>query len=271
MKTDKSFSFDRTYLDYYQERLEHASDGTRVPGLGVTTALVERMGIKRGERVLDVGCSFGRLMPVLSPLTDAVFGLELSYDVVDIAAQRGYQCVVRGGAEDSNLPSGFFSHLILFGVFDCCDQPKTLRETRRLLAPKGKALLTGKNANFHDDDRLALTAERNAWRKSFPNSFTHASQLAKLLPTYGLELLELLRFQRRGDFGAMRTLPPEATAEAPFYEYAAIVQASGEPTQGFEGELSVRISSTARRVARASGFVNVEDYFRSTLLDQPAN
>jgi SAM-dependent methyltransferase len=269
LKPEKPFSFDQTYLDYYQERLDKASDGTRIPDLEAIAALVKRMNIRRGERVLDVGCSFGRLLPILSPLTDAVFGLELSYDVVDVAARNGYQCVVRGGAEDSNLPSAFFSHVILFGVFDCCDQPKALRETRRLLSPNGKALLTGKNANYHDNDTLALVAERNAWQKSFPNSFTLASQLALLLPGYGLDLVELLRFARRGDFGEMRPLPASAADETPFYEFAAIVKATDGLTRA-EAELSVRISHTARRVARMRSFASVEEFFGSTSLDHSA-
>src|SRR5690348_6679789 len=122
MNDTKAFSFDRSYLEYYQDRLERAADGTRVPGLEVISALVERMGIQRDDRVLDVGCSFGRLLPVLSRWSDAVFGLEMSYDVVDVASKRAYRCVVRGTAEDSNLPSGYFAHAVLFGVFDCCEQ-----------------------------------------------------------------------------------------------------------------------------------------------------
>lgn len=269
MKTDKPFSFDRRYLEYWQERSERASDGTRVPGLGVAAALIDHLEIQRGDRVLDVGCGFGRLIPVLAPHTDAIFGLEMSYDIVDAASRSGYQCVVRGGAEDSNLPSGFFSHLILFGVFDCCDQPKTLHETRRLLVPNGRALLTGKNANYHDDDLPALIAERNAWRKSFPNSFTYASRMANDLPAYGLDLVELLRFPRRGDFGDLRKLSGEASSDTAFYEYAAIVQASETLTQSRESDISTRISQTAQRVACARGFANVEEFFHSPSLDRP--
>lgn len=266
----QQFSFDRTYLEYYQDRLERASDGTRVPGLGVTAALVERMRISAGQRVLDVGCSFGRLLPILRPLTEEVFGLELSYDVVDVAAQKGYRCVVRGGAEDTNLPSSFFSHAVLFGVFDCCDQVKTLRELRRVLVPGGCALVTGKNVSYAADDRLALTAERNAWRKSFPNSFTHVAQLVELLPTFGLTVAHLLRFERRGDFGEMRALGEDAPMDAPCYEFAAILTAIEQPSSPAEitaAQVSSRVSSTARSVAAANGFASVEKFFESDWLD----
>lgn len=268
---NKPFAFDRSYLDYYQDRLERASDGTRVPGLGVTAALIERMNVRPGQRVLDVGCSFGRMLPILSPLTDEVFGLELSYDVVDVAAKQSYRCVVRGGAEDSNLPSGYFSHLVLFGVFDCCEQTLALRESRRLLAPGGLALITGKNANYESDDRLALVAERNAWRKSFPNSFTHASALHELLPSFGLELIELLRFPRRGDFGEMRTLPETTPADTPFYEYAAVLRAVGDQPPELSASdtplVSTSISHTARQAAQKGGFASVEDFFNADALE----
>jgi SAM-dependent methyltransferase len=270
MASNKPFAFDRTYLDYWQGRVEHASDGTRVPGLDVAASLVERLHIQRGERVLDVGCGFGRLLPVLSPLSESLVGLEVSYDAVDAAARAGYQCVVRGSAEDSNLPSNYFAHAVLFGVFDCCDQGKALLETRRLLTTGGRALITGKNADYPDDDRLALLAERNAWRKRFPNSYTHASRMTELLPAYGFEVQELVRFARRGHFGELKALPPDAPAGTSFYEFAVVVGASGEPRQTVE-EISVRTSSTAARVARSRGFATVEAFFESTSLDTPAS
>jgi SAM-dependent methyltransferase len=267
---ETKFKFDRSYLEYYQDRLERASDGTRVPGLGVTAALVERMRIAPGDRVLDVGCSFGRLLPVLQPYSKAIFGGEMSYDVVDVAARREYQCVVRGTAEDSNLPSGYFSHVVLFGVFDCCNQWQALRETRRLLASGGSALLTGKNSSYPDDDRLALIAERNAFRKSFPNSFTHVGAFGDLLPRFGFEVQDLLRFERRGDFGELRTLPDDAGTDVPFYEFAAILRATGEPPATGDvspAEVSTPVSATARRVSTALGFADPAKFFASDRLD----
>ena len=265
------FSFDQSYLDYYQNRLEHASDGTRIPGMDVIAQLIAKLDIKAGQQVLDVGCSFGRLLPLLSALTDVVYGIELSYDVVDVAARKGYRCVIRGSGEDSNLPSSFFSHLVLFGVFDCCDQTKALRETRRLLVPGGRALITGKNFDYRDDDILALRAESNAWRKSFPNSFTYASRLGDLLPGFGLGLVELLRFERRGDFGEMRHLPNEALPNQPFYEFAAIVEAVDHPAAAPGAsavEVSVPVSTTAERAAKRNAFASAPDFFRSDYLDK---
>lgn len=268
----QEFKFDSSYLNYYQDRLERASDGTRVPGLAVSAALVDRLQVLPGQRILDVGCSFGRLLPVLSPLTDAVFGLEMSYDVVDVAARKEYRCVVRGSAEDSNLPSAYFSHLVLFGVFDCCDQAAALGEICRLLVPGGRALLTGKNANYHLDDRLALIAERNAWRKRFPNAFTYAGNLHRLLPGFGLKLIELLRFARRGDFGEMKVLPVDADPDAPFYEYAAIVSAaegSGRVPAGVS-DVSTRVSLAAQAVASNLGLPSAQAFFESDRLDSAA-
>lgn len=266
------FRFDKTYLDYYQDRLERASDGTRVPGLTVTASLVDRLHISSGDRVLDVGCSFGRLLPILTPLTNEIYGLEMSYDVVDVAARADYRFVVRGSAEDSNMSSYFFDHLVLFGVFDCCDQAAALRETHRLLKPGGLALITGKNVDYHDDDRLALLAERNAWRKRFPNSFTYAADLWERLPAVGLELVELMRFERRGDFGEMRLLRDDRQTGARFYEYAAVVRSTSTPTQlpAVNFQVSDKMSQTAGRSAEASGFATVEQYFDSDCLEQAA-
>jgi SAM-dependent methyltransferase len=268
---NKPFAFDHSYRDYWQDRVDCASDGTRIPGISVAAALVERMQIRSGERVLDVGCCFGRLLPILTPYTSEVFGLELSYEVVDMAAKQPYHCVVRGSAEDTNLPSEYFSHLVLFGVFDCCDQVRALRELRRLLVTGGIALITGKNANYEVDDHLALVAERNAWRKSFPNSFTHVSSLRELLPEFGFELAELHCFARRGDFGEMRALQQNSPAKLPFYEYAVLLRAIGEPPPALPAInahlVSSRTSEAARQAAAQNGFASVEDFFSSDVLD----
>jgi hypothetical protein len=170
---------------------------------------------------------------------------------VDEAAALDYRCVVRGTAEDTHLPSGFFHHVVLWGVFDCVDQERALAEVRRVLRPGGTALITGKNIEYRADDRMALRAERNARRKGFPNSFTDVVRLCQEAKLRGFEHVALARFERRGDMGEFRV--SSGAVDAPFYEWVCVVRrAEGEPG-GAVSPISRPVSRTVERLAAAAG------------------
>lgn len=252
------YTFDAKYLQYFRERVATASDGTRVPGDEVAAEILAQLPIATGHRVLDVGCSWGRLLPILQRRTDEVFGLDTSYDVIDEAAKAGYRGVVRGTGEETNLPSAWFDHAVLFGVFDCCRQVDALRETRRILKPGGHALITGKNALYHRDDKAALVAERNAKRKSFPNHFTDVALLWERLDDFGLERVGLARFARRGHFGELRTMA--ADDQGPFYEYVLVVRRAEREPGSELPEIADPISRTVRQMADEAGAVDAEAF-----------
>ena len=50
------FKFDTSYNQYWKDRVKHASDGTKVPGLEVIEELVAELKISSKDKVLDLGC-----------------------------------------------------------------------------------------------------------------------------------------------------------------------------------------------------------------------
>lgn len=64
------FKFDTSYNQYWKDRVKHASDGTKVPGLEVIEELVAELKISSKDKVLDLGCGQGRIFPVIKHYTN---------------------------------------------------------------------------------------------------------------------------------------------------------------------------------------------------------
>jgi SAM-dependent methyltransferase len=239
-----AFRFDADYLSYFRQRAETASDGTRIPGPDVVDLLIDRMRIHRGARVLDVGCGWGRLLPVLRARSTEVHGVDVSAEAVAEASRAAYRSVHQGSAENTHHVAASFDDAILFGVFDCCDQARALVELHRILRPEGVALITGKNALYFADDKKALIAERNARRRGFPNHFTYLDVVCA--GDCGFEVIEAYRFARRGDFGAWLTCDSDR-----FYEYAVLLRRADR--QEALPTLSTALSVTVQELALREG------------------
>lgn len=70
------FKFD-TSNQYWKDRVKHASDGTKVPGLDVIEELVAELKISSNkDKVLDLGCGQGRIFPVIKHYTNMIFGID---------------------------------------------------------------------------------------------------------------------------------------------------------------------------------------------------
>jgi arsenite methyltransferase len=109
--------------------------------------LVDRMGIQRGERALDVGCGTGRLARWIASIAgaDAVVGIDPLPDRVKVARANspGIRFEV-GTAEDlSAFGDESFDAVCMSAVFHWVgDKPKALGEARRVLKPGGRIGLT---------------------------------------------------------------------------------------------------------------------------------
>ncbi len=106
--------------------------------------IVERLGIKAGHRVLDVGCGTGRLAcwirECVGP-SGTVAGIDPLVERIAIARNRCSDIHFEvGSAEDlGSFPDGSFDAVCLSAVFHWInDKPRALAEIRRVLRPGGR-------------------------------------------------------------------------------------------------------------------------------------
>jgi ubiquinone/menaquinone biosynthesis C-methylase UbiE len=137
-----SFSHDSAQLAETYDRLSDSQfEGGKL--------LVDRMGVGRGERVLDVGCGTGRLARWIAERIAPgghVVGIDPLVDRITLARSRpvaGLSFDV-GQAEDlSAFADGSFDAVCMSAVLHwVSDKPKALAQVRRVLRPGGRLGVT---------------------------------------------------------------------------------------------------------------------------------
>jgi arsenite methyltransferase len=109
--------------------------------------LVERLSLKAGDRVLDVGCGTGRLARWIAEFVGptGVVGIDPLVDRVDVARAAAPRLSFSvGQAEDLGaFEAESFDAVCMSAVFHWVrDKPKALAEARRVLRPGGRLGLT---------------------------------------------------------------------------------------------------------------------------------
>lgn len=256
--------FDKEYTDYWQRMSDqgHFLDNTKVAGEEVAERFLPYLGIKRADRVLDAGCSFGRFFPLLSRYSDHVSGMDIEATAVRQCSSLGYTSLKVCPLEAIDFPDASFEKVFCWGTFDCVEQEQGLLEISRVLAPGGKALVTGKNRRYRDDDVLAFIAERNAKLKNFPNHFTDTPVLRTKLSAFGLQLDAQFNFVRRGDIGSIGPSSPDPKAEPPseLYEWLMIFEKVSDAGE-IDFSICTLFSDVATRQAKEAGMQDIVAFF----------
>lgn len=131
--------FDRDACQYLSRHLtpEKIRERDRI------LALINRK--KNYQRILDLGCGPGTISKDLLDISNEVWGIDISCDMIRIASDRyrGTEAGSRlffsvGDAEDLNFPDGFFDAVVCLGVLRYLGSlEKGLKEIRRVLKPGG--------------------------------------------------------------------------------------------------------------------------------------
>jgi ubiquinone/menaquinone biosynthesis C-methylase UbiE len=104
------------------------------------------------NKSLDVACGTGRLTNSLLQVSEEVYGIDLSEEVLNIAKQKYPQVNFTLG-EVVNLPyqDNFFDLVVINGsLHHFFAMNKTFQEIYRVLKPEGKFIILGEpNANYH--------------------------------------------------------------------------------------------------------------------------
>ncbi len=174
--------------------------------------LVDRLGLKMGDRVLDVGCGTGRLARWIAGLVgaEAVSGIDPLADRVAVArAQSPGLSFEVGQAEDLGaFGDESLDAVCMSAVFHWIgDKPRALAEARRVLRAGGRVGLTTPAKELRGSSTVALACapllsvdpyvrRLNPAGLAIAQLGTTLSDLVGLVLGAGLELLELHAVRR---------------------------------------------------------------------------
>lgn len=175
-----------------QRRLAETSDLCRR-----RLAVLDALALRPGEKVLEVGCGGGHLLPMLASSVGErgrVLGIDISPDQIAAARERcsGTRCVEVAVRDVNDLPyeDASIDVIAAIQVIEYLNEPgKALSELRRVSKPGGRlvVLATIWDTMFWNSDAPDLTARiQAAWREHAP----HPNFPAELRP-----LLAAARFE----------------------------------------------------------------------------
>ncbi len=133
--------------------------------ISITQQTLALMGLKHGERVLDLGCGAGWATRLLAPLVAGggerpgqVVGLDVSDEMVRRARGASTQCdnvlFVVGSAQQIPWEENFFDKVLSVESFYYYgDQDGALDELFRVIAPKGELFIL---INLYRDNSYSL-------------------------------------------------------------------------------------------------------------------
>ena len=261
--------FAKKYTEYWKKNVKKPIDGLKIAGEKEVLTFLPLLNIEVNNKVLDLGCSYGRLHPILSLFSKNIYGVDPDKFAVETASKEDYMDVKVGDAENINFDNSYFDKIFCWAVYDVVDHFKGLLEANRVLKKDGKILITGKLDNYYLDDKKAFSAEKNAFLKSFPNHFVDMELLFKNIEMLGFSIKKLLIFLKRGDMGKLEFLEfdPQFTSKIMGYEYLMILKKTGDFQRGDYIRLDQPHSKTAINQANKAGYTSVRDYFKFIGID----
>jgi ubiquinone/menaquinone biosynthesis C-methylase UbiE len=225
--------WNETYVRYWRERVAEAGVGSsgivggdkRTSSDDVMTGLINNTEFQNGN-ILDVGCGWGRFFQLYINKGLTVSAVDISAAMIQAASeewlgQSGISSIQEATAEELPFESGIFNNLICIGTFDATYQDKAMNEFLRVTKPDALIYFSGKNTNYHLDDKAAHEAEVGARSKGHPNFFTRSYELITDLENQGHKVAKSYFFERRGDLAEMnyQTSMPDR-----FYEYFLVIK-----------------------------------------------
>ncbi|HDT15038.1 MAG TPA: class I SAM-dependent methyltransferase [Firmicutes bacterium] len=131
-------------IDSYIARAKNKILGTSLKAVR-NIKEIEKMGLKKGEKVLDAGCGGGILINQLRAAYGIKgYGVDISSLAIKRAKDSGYKDIKYHNAGIETLPfkAGTFDAIVSFDVLEHIEnKEKALKELLRVLKPGGRMLL----------------------------------------------------------------------------------------------------------------------------------
>jgi SAM-dependent methyltransferase len=232
------------------------------PNEGFQARLMEALGLRTGELVLDVGCGSGSLHGRLAQAGARIVGIDTSPGMLREAAEQARSAglpvaLARGDAQaiplaDACTPALIASHML----YHVPDRERALREMRRVLAPGGRAVLATNAADFARELHEVHVAAARACGyapgtlATFPFTLDHLSLVREAFANVRIERMEnafvfpnadaALAYYASGMVDLIENAPADASHRAP------LLRAARERIEAvIEREGIFRVSKTA--------------------------
>ncbi|SFV05782.1 class I SAM-dependent methyltransferase [Alicyclobacillus macrosporangiidus] len=110
--------------------------------------ILERLGVEPSHVVADIGCGPGYFSLPLAQMSRAVYGVDVSAEMLDLLARRAAEAGVcnvesiQAAAEHIPLPDASVDRMLCaFVLHEVDDLKQTLAEFNRLLKPEGRLMV----------------------------------------------------------------------------------------------------------------------------------
>ena len=159
-------------------------------------AVVQALGLRSGDRVLEVGVGTGLSLP-LYPRDVRITGIDVSREMLDKARRRvarrrltNVEALLEMDAERMTFPDASFDKVVAMYVVSVVERPaKLLEELHRVCRPHGEIYLVN---HVRSDNRFIAAVEKGLARFSDKLGFHPDFELRDMVGDAG-ELTELSR------------------------------------------------------------------------------
>jgi len=159
-------------------------------------AVVQALGLRPGDRVLEVGVGTGLSLP-LYPRDVRITGIDVSREMLEKARRRvsqrrlaNVEALLEMDAERMSFPDASFDKIVAMYVVSVVERPdKLLEELHRVCRPHGEIYLVN---HVRSDNRFIAAVEKGLARFSDKLGFHPDFELRDMVGNVG-ELTELSR------------------------------------------------------------------------------
>ena len=162
-------------------------------------AVVQALGLRSGDRVLEVGVGTGLSLP-LYPRDVRITGIDVSREMLDKARRRvsrrrlsNVEALLEMDAERMSFPDASFDKVVAMYVVSVVERPaKLLEELHRVCRPHGEIYLVN---HVRSDNRFIAAVENGLARFSDKLGFHPDFELADMLNgSHGVDELARINF-----------------------------------------------------------------------------
>lgn len=128
--------------------------------------LIEMLNVKEGQRILDLGCSVGRITEYISDITKAeITGIDIADEVILNAQQRIKDKsdrikFIASDLDDLNFKTNSFDRIIAIDTIYFSDNiPELVNNLKRILKPNGLMCIFYSQRITEKEDRKRLEAK----------------------------------------------------------------------------------------------------------------